>query len=337
MARNEDRWRDEGRDWREEDRWRGEGHGYGTGDRGEDRGRWSRGERERNDHNYGDFGRSDYERGSSQWQGGRETYPHYGSRDFGGRDPGSAPAGYGSGYGGRLGSSGYGGYGGAGYPREDRIGCDRAYGPDSGGGSAGGGYGVGDRHRDDYGRQSGRDSGRGFLERAGDEIASWFGDDDAERRRHEDERRADSHRGRGPRGYTRPDDRIRDDLNDRLTDDPYIDASDIDIAVANGEVTLSGAVDHRSVRRRAEDLAESISGVTHVQNNLRVRQGTGRNPGQNTGQAPGLGGGNTGAGASAIADLGGVGRGGAATATTGSTGALTTDAGAGTVTRTAGR
>ncbi len=39
----------------------------------------------------------------------------------------------------------------------------------------------------DYDRGD-RDHDRGFFERAGDEIASWFGDDEAERRRREDER-----------------------------------------------------------------------------------------------------------------------------------------------------
>ena len=34
--------------------------------------------------------------------------------------------------------------------------------------------------------RGGRRDERGFFERAGDEIASWFGDDDAERRRAED-------------------------------------------------------------------------------------------------------------------------------------------------------
>jgi hypothetical protein len=42
-----------------------------------------------------------------------------------------------------------------------------------------------DRARRD---ERGRGDDRGFFERAGDEIASWFGDDEAERRRHEDER-----------------------------------------------------------------------------------------------------------------------------------------------------
>mgnify|MGYP001071545162 CR=1 FL=1 len=39
--------------------------------------------------------------------------------------------------------------------------------------------------RDDFRSDRG---GRGFFERAGDEIASWFGDDDADRRRRRDER-----------------------------------------------------------------------------------------------------------------------------------------------------
>jgi osmotically-inducible protein OsmY len=40
--------------------------------------------------------------------------------------------------------------------------------------------------------------------------------------------------------------------------------------VRAGEVTLSGTVTSRGLKRRAEDLAEMASGVTHVQNNLRV-------------------------------------------------------------------
>lgn len=79
------------------------------------------------------------------------------------------------------------------------------------------------------------------------------------------------HRGRGPRGYTRSDERIREDVNDRLTDDPIVDASDIEVLVSRGEVTLNGNVDSRTAKRRAEDCADDVSGVRHVQNNLRVR------------------------------------------------------------------
>src|SRR4051812_19517564 len=63
------------------------------------------------------------------------------------------------------------------------------------------GYGSDDRFdnrwrdRSGYGRGEGRggygrdDDDRGFFERAGDEVRSWFGDDDAQRRREMDERR----------------------------------------------------------------------------------------------------------------------------------------------------
>jgi BON domain len=115
-----------------------------------------------------------------------------------------------------------------------------------------------------YGRE------RGWWDRTKDEVLSWTGDEDAERRRHMDEAR--SHSGRGPKGYIRSDERIREDVSDRLTDDWLVDASNIEVAVANGEITLSGTVDSRQAKRRAEDCAESVSGVRNVQNNLRVQQ-----------------------------------------------------------------
>jgi osmotically-inducible protein OsmY len=109
---------------------------------------------------------------------------------------------------------------------------------------------------------------RGFWDRASDAMASWVGDREAARRRDMDRRRGFS--GRGPRGYIRSDERIREDVSDRLTDDWYLDASNIDVEVANGEVTLSGTVDDREDKHRAEHLIENLSGVRHVQNNLRI-------------------------------------------------------------------
>lgn len=162
-----------------------------------------------------------------------------------------------------------------------------------------------DRHREDRGSESrGSGQGRGWLERAGNEVASWFGLDDAGQYRREDERRAAQHRGRGPRGYSRSDERIREDVSDRLADDAYVDASDIDITVSGGEVTLTGTVDHRMVKRRAEDIAESVPGVRHVQNNLRVGGQENRQQGGSAG---------TGAGASAMAGMTGAGMTGAGT------------------------
>lgn len=130
---------------------------------------------------------------------------------------------------------------------------------------AAGSQGYGRAYAEPYGRDQRMDRHeRGFMDRASDEISSWFGDEAAHARREED------HRGKGPRGYTRSDARILDDVSDRLADDRFVDASDIDVQVSEAEVTLTGTVVSREQKRRAEDCADMVSGVKHVQNNLRV-------------------------------------------------------------------
>jgi osmotically-inducible protein OsmY len=170
-----------------------------------------------------------------------------------------------SGY--RYGSGSYGNEGGSRY----YTGQQNSWTMPSPNQTAGYGYGgYGDDYRE-HGYRSGSssdDQSRGFIARAGDEIASWFGDEEAARRREAD------HRGRGPKDYTRSDERIKEDANDRLTEDPRVDASHITVAVSNGELTLNGTVTSRDAKRRAEDCVEDISGVKHVQNNLRVQTQT---------------------------------------------------------------
>lgn len=80
------------------------------------------------------------------------------------------------------------------------------------------------------------------------------------------------HVGQGPRGYQRGDDRIREDVCERLAQHGQIDARNIEVTVENGEVTLRGHVDSREAKRRSEDVAESVSGVHDVRNELRVQQ-----------------------------------------------------------------
>jgi hypothetical protein len=77
-------------------------------------------------------------------------------------------------------------------------------------------------------------------------------------------------RGRGPRGYQRSDDRIREEVCERLTDDDYIDASDVEVTVSDCEVALSGHVRTREQKRRAIDIAEDVSGVHHVRSGLKI-------------------------------------------------------------------
>jgi hypothetical protein len=79
--------------------------------------------------------------------------------------------------------------------------------------------------------------------------------------------------GVGPRTYRRSDDRIREDINEELTADPRLDASDIEVTVTDCEVTLSGEVERRADKRIAEELAESVPGVTEVNNKLKARRG----------------------------------------------------------------
>ena len=44
------------------------------------------------------------------------------------------------------------------------------------------------------------------------------------------------------------------------------------MTVSDGEVTLDGTVPSRQQKRRAEDCVDDVSGVRHVQNNLRVQE-----------------------------------------------------------------
>jgi osmotically-inducible protein OsmY len=119
---------------------------------------------------------------------------------------------------------------------------------------------------------------RPFVDQAADEVRSWFGDDAAERRRMIDEHHIDPwkpgpYKGVGPRGWRRQDERIHDDVAERLAGDLSVDASDVEVTVTEGEVILQGSVDTPAQRRRAEDLAWSVDGFRDVQNRLRVRAG----------------------------------------------------------------
>jgi hypothetical protein len=67
--------------------------------------------------------------------------------------------------------------------------------------------------------------------------------------------------GRGPKGYRRSDERIREEINDRLTENSEIDAADIDVDVKDCEVTLRGTVEKRHQKWMAESVAETVTAV----------------------------------------------------------------------------
>ncbi|HEX5667522.1 MAG TPA: BON domain-containing protein [Chitinophagaceae bacterium] len=240
------------------------------------------------------------------WGSGSERYSGRGSDMYG------TQSGWGSGQYRGSGSPGFGGYAGGGshlYGSQSGWGKGSSgLGSSGWGGGAGsmGGYGSGrefgysSKQQTGFGSPGGmsQNQDRGFWDRTKDEVSSWFGDDEAERRREYDRRMNEmeerqptnygygaigssnygstmnrpTHRGKGPKDYRRSDDRIREDVSDRLADDEMVDASEIAVLVNNSEVTLTGIVDSREAKRRAEDLAEQVSGVQNVQNNIRVNR-----------------------------------------------------------------
>lgn len=111
-----------------------------------------------------------------------------------------------------------------------------------------------------------RHDNRGSFQRADDKAQPWPADERAEHRHEHD------HHGKGPRNYRRSDDRISEDVYESLTDDHMLDASQIIISVSDREVTLDGTVASRTDKRRADDCADAVNGVEHVQNNLRVNR-----------------------------------------------------------------
>ena len=60
--------------------------------------------------------------------------------------------------------------------------------------------------------------------------------------------------GRGPKGYQRSDERLKEEVCEQLTADPDVDASDVEVSVQNGEVTLEGTVHTRNDEARRRGL-----------------------------------------------------------------------------------
>lgn len=157
-------------------------------------------------------------------------------------------------------------------------------------GSYGRGMSDWGRGMGDYGRASqgnygsgSSDYGRDWSTGAGMGHADWnrFGSHDTNQNQDWGRRSFDqqgSHwneqKNRWPKSYKRSDERIKDDIHEELIRHGRIDASDVEVQVKDGEVTLTGQVSSRHDKRIAEELAERVLGVHDVQNQLRVRSQT---------------------------------------------------------------
>jgi osmotically-inducible protein OsmY len=76
--------------------------------------------------------------------------------------------------------------------------------------------------------------------------------------------------GKGPKGWKRSDEKIKDEVCEVLYRDQHLDATDIEVEVSDGIVTLKGSIDTRWSKRHAEERVEHLFGVEDVHNELRV-------------------------------------------------------------------
>lgn len=79
---------------------------------------------------------------------------------------------------------------------------------------------------------------------------------------------------RGPKGYQRSDERLKEDVCERLMwRGDEIDASEVSVEVNEGVVTLHGAVPERSMKHAIEDIVADCMGVKDIENRIRVTYG----------------------------------------------------------------
>src|SRR5207248_2333763 len=74
----------------------------------------------------------------------------------------------------------------------------------------------------------------------------------------------------GPKGYTRSDDRLKDEVVERLMSRLHIDLSEVSIDVKDGKVTLEGSVQARHLKHEIEDVVDDVFGVKDIDNRIRV-------------------------------------------------------------------
>lgn len=284
---SEDWGREWGEDWRGE---RGEGRGEGRGRYGSDP--------------YGNEGRgNESSRHGGPWYQqdtpAGQSRGNWGQPGYGASDAGGSGHPYSSGYGGYRPSAQDSGYrsqereSGYGYRDEDRFGPrgrggerdERGIGGERGGRAMHWREGM-ERDRSQrggepsYGSGYYGDSGRGGQSFSGGQRV--YPDDPGYRRGRAFGQQASApgqHAGRrmsGPKGYRRSDERVREDVCERLAMNPYIDVGEVSVEVADGVVTLDGTVRERREKYVIEEIADAVFGVTEVSNRLRVEtQGQG--------------------------------------------------------------
>jgi osmotically-inducible protein OsmY len=123
-------------------------------------------------------------------------------------------------------------------------------------------YGDWQRH------SSGATSGARGQEGLGFPGEETWGEEQYRAERREEQGRQGT--GRVKRGQRKSDASLAQEIHEILTKDPELDATDVEVEVDGGAVTLTGEVHDPHARLLAEELVESLPGVREVHNRLRV-------------------------------------------------------------------
>jgi hypothetical protein len=75
---------------------------------------------------------------------------------------------------------------------------------------------------------------------------------------------------RGPKGYQRSDERLKEDISERLMEAHHIDSSEVTVDVRGAKVILEGVVPDRRMKHAIEDLVDACPGVQDIENRVRV-------------------------------------------------------------------
>ena len=87
---------------------------------------------------------------------------------------------------------------------------------------------------------------------------------------HENESLNEFNRARFADTLLSDDEKIREDIRDVLNASPVVEASDINIAVLNGDVTLSGVVKTNAIRQEAQNCLENVTGIVSIKNEIKL-------------------------------------------------------------------
>lgn len=209
---------------------------------------------------YRDYGRA--QPGGAYEHAGERGYRHGGGYGGYGEQPGEAGGGFGSGrsYAAEPGwGPDYGNEARGNRAYEGQGGFPGSYGAQHGGyAREGGGYRHGGQGQ--YGQGFG-EAGRTYGEHGSGQSRTGYGSEDRQRRQ-----------ARGPKGYQRSDERLKEDICERLMAADHIDAAEVTVEVKSGKVTLEGSVPQRRMKHAIEDLVDDCIGVQDIDNKLRVAQ-----------------------------------------------------------------